>query len=311
MLRHDTKLMESAVALAEELHFSNAARRVGISQPMLTKNIQDLEHSLGGELFFRNRKEVRLTDAGRVYIEQARLALLYGERAFHAARKVMQDVDVVLNIGKSPYTDPFLISMLQSIRLPLFPSLKIQLQSSFSCELVRDVLSGILDLAIVTEPPESSLLTKVKVAESPLYIAMSKHDSLASRNSLSLEAIADRRWILFERRLHPPLYDMVMRLADERKVSPSQIQHITMPEEAFPSVVDGSSIAFLVKAGALLLARHGVTVRPLLESSLLLKTYLASRADNDSRIASEFVRAYMRKGSDINRDRQLKLPMSA
>src|SRR5205823_2992819 len=99
----------------------------------------------------------------------------------------------------SPYTDPFLISMLHSIRLPLFPSLKVQLQSSFSCELVRDVLSGILDLAIVTEPPESSLLTKVKVAESPFYIAMSKHDSLASRNFLSLEAIADRRWILFER----------------------------------------------------------------------------------------------------------------
>jgi hypothetical protein len=68
MLRNDTKLMESAIALAEELHFQRAARGLRISQPMLTKNIQDLESLIGGPLFLRDRKHVVLSDAGRSYV---------------------------------------------------------------------------------------------------------------------------------------------------------------------------------------------------------------------------------------------------
>jgi DNA-binding transcriptional LysR family regulator len=65
--------MESAIALAEELHYQRAARKVGISQPMLTKNIQDLEALIGGPLFIRDRKHVQLSEAGRAFIEQARI----------------------------------------------------------------------------------------------------------------------------------------------------------------------------------------------------------------------------------------------
>ena len=165
--------------LSEELHFSRAAQKMGISQPMLTKNIQDLETLIGGPLFVRDRKNVILNDAGRAYVQQARLALLYGERAVQAARAVMHDADVLLYVGRSPYTDPFLISTLLSIELPLFPRLKIELSSRYSFDLVHDLLAGALDLAIATEPQESPLLTKVQIAESPFYIAMAKRDELA------------------------------------------------------------------------------------------------------------------------------------
>ena len=57
----------------------------------------------------------------------------------------------------------------------------------------------------------------------------------------------------------------------------------------------GECVAFVVKTGALLLARNGVTVRPLEEPALKLKTYSVSRADNESKLVSEFVRTYMRK----------------
>ncbi len=93
MLKNDTKLMESVIALAEELHFGRAARRLRISQPMLTKNIQDAEALIGGPLFLRDRKHVVLSDAGRAYVQQARLSLLYGERAVQSARAVIQNLD--------------------------------------------------------------------------------------------------------------------------------------------------------------------------------------------------------------------------
>lgn len=311
MLKNDTKLMESVIALAEELHFGRAARRLRISQPMLTKNIQDVEALIGSPLFLRDRKHVVLSDAGRAYVQQARLSVLYGERAVQSARAIMQSMDETFHVGRTPYADPFLVSTLLSVQLPLFPRLKIDLVSKFSMNLVDDLLAGVLDLAIANEPPESPLLTCVLVAEQPFYIAMSKREELARHPAISLDQMGGRNWILFERQLHPPLYDAIMQASTQRGIRPLSIQHVTAPEEAFPFVADGSAIAFVVKAGALLVARNGVTVRPLSEPSLNLKTYLVCRADDDSKIASEFVRAYMRKLPDKKKHQQLPLPISA
>lgn len=311
MLRNDTKLMESALALAEELHYSRAARRMRISQPMLTKNIQDLETILGGSLFIRDRKHVVLSEAGRAYIEHARMSLLYSERAVQAARAVMQDSDIPLYIGRSPYSDPFLVTTLLSIHLPLFPRLKIELSSQYSVDLINDLLAGAVDLAIVNQPPESSFTTQVQIAEGPFYIGMSRQDELAKRESVKLEMMSKRKWVMFERRLHPPVYDSILRAAEGRNIVAKSIQTTTVPEEAFPFISEGKALAFLTKTGALLLARNGVTVRPLAEPSLMLKTFLVSRADNDSRVASELVRAYMRKLSLLDKYRQLPLPITA
>ena len=249
MFKNETKLMESVIALAEELHFGRAARRLRISQPMLTKNIQDLESLVGCPLFLRDRKHVVLSDAGRAYVQQARLSLLYSERAVQSARAVMQGMDETFHVGRSPYADPFLVSTLLSVQLPLFPRLKIDLVSKFSMSLIDDLLAGILDLAVANEPPESPLLTCVQVAKQPFYIAMSKRDELARYPSVSLDQMGGRRWILFERQLHPPLYDAVIHAATERGIRPLSIQHVTAPEEAFPFVADGSAIAFVVKTG--------------------------------------------------------------
>jgi DNA-binding transcriptional LysR family regulator len=309
MVRNETRLMESAIALAEALHFSRAARKIGISQPMLTKNIQDLEALLGGPLFIRDRKHVHLSDAGRAYVEQARLSLLYGERAVQAARSVMREVDVPLYVGKSPYIDPFLITTLLSLRLPLFPKLTIELVSQYSVELAHDLMAGAIDLALATEPPESPSLTRVKVTQAPFYIAMSKQHDLAMSRQVSLSMLHGHKWILFERRLHPPVYDKVLSCAEAERSTPKSISHVTAPEEAFPFVADGSAVAFVVKAGALLLARNGVTVRPLTDDSLLLNTYLVSRADNETKLASELVRAFMRKVTEVKTESQLKLPI--
>jgi hypothetical protein len=130
---------------------------------------------------------------------------------------------------------------------------------------------------------------------------MSQRDELADRSAISLSMMANRRWFLFERRLHPPVYDSVVHLAEEQGIHHSQIQHFTAPEESFPSIAEGSGIAFLVKAWALLMARNGVTVRPLAEERLRLRTYLVSRADNESKVASELVRAFMRKMAGLKR----------
>jgi DNA-binding transcriptional LysR family regulator len=310
MAHNHMRFMVAAIALAEELNFSRAAKKVGVSQPSLTRTIYELEAYVGGPLFERNRKTVRVNDAGRAFVEEARMAIFHEERAFQSARAVMHDAEVVLNVGRSPYTDPFFTTTLLSLRLPLFPKLRIELSQQFSYDLAHEVLSGGLDLAIVTEPPESRRLTTVKIAEAPFYIAMEEDDELAYEDSVTLDMLAGRPWVLFERRMHPPVYDAVMHLAQQRRILPSKIHHIVVPEDAYPFIADDDAVAFVVKSGAFRIARDDITVRPLDESSLLLKTYLASRAEEKSKVVSELVRSFMRKLSTFTKVAPFSLPVS-
>lgn len=307
----EIRLLETVLVLAEELHFSRAAQRLGIDQSTVSRRIDELEGELGYRLFERNHQIVELTEAGRKFVEEARLALLHVERAVQSGRSANENAEAVLNVGRSPYTDPFLVTTLLSVKLPLYPQLKIELSQQFSCDLIHEILAGSLDLAIVAEPPESRRLTTVKIAESPFYIAMSEEDELACERSVTLDSLAGRPWVIFERRMHPPVYDAVMHLAQERKVVPARVQHIVVPEDVFPFIADGEGVAFVVKSGAIRIARDGITVRPLAEERLMLKTYLASRAEERSKVVSELVRAFMRKLSTFTKVRPFSVAVSA
>jgi DNA-binding transcriptional LysR family regulator len=311
MARPEIRLLETAIVLAEELHFSRAAERLRVDQSTVSKRIDELESQLGYRLFERDHQTVKLTEAGRKFVAEARLAILHVERAIQSGRAAKEEAEAILNVGRSPYTDPFLITTLLAVKVPLFPQLQIELSQQFSCDLIRDVLAGGLDLAIANEPAESKCLTMVKVAESPFYIAMSEEDDLAYERFITLDSLAGRPWVIFERRMHPPVYDTVMRVALERKIGPAAVRHIMVPEDAYPFIVDGGGVAFVVKSGAIRIARDGITVRPLTEDALTIKTYLASRADERSKVVSELVRAFMRKLSTYNQLRPSPVRMRA
>jgi DNA-binding transcriptional LysR family regulator len=162
-----------------------------------------LETRLGFCLFQRDHQIVTLNDAGRAFIEEARLSVLHSERATQAARAALSNAEVVLRVGRSPYTDPYLISMLLAVRLALFPRLKIEISSGFSCDLVPEVLAGKLDLALATEPPASPMLSMTKVSEAPLYAVLSEVNELAGYQTLKLDQLNGKEWILFSRGVHP------------------------------------------------------------------------------------------------------------
>jgi len=309
MVGNDLKHMEAAVAVAEELSFSRAAKRLHLSQPAITKYISELEESLGMILFIRDHRTVSITEAGRAYVEEARIVLLHAERAVQAARAAGRNVETVLNVGRSPYADPFFTSVLLATRLPLFPRLKLNLSSGFSCDLAHEVLTGELDLALVIEAPLSDLFTSLKIDESPLYVVVSREDDLANFPSISFQQLGHKRWILFQRQSHPPLYDLIQSRAEELKIMPSTLQHFMVPEEAVPLMTHPGGAVIVGKSGGLRIARHGLTMRPLEDERLSASTQLICRADNDSRVLGELVRSFMKRIRHVTIDEQMSLPL--
>ncbi|MGF7183210.1 LysR family transcriptional regulator [Tunturiibacter psychrotolerans] len=306
----DIRLLQAAIAAAEELSFSRAAARIHITQPALSKQIHDLESHPGVPLFNRDNQRVELTDACRAFIEQARLSVLHLERAIHQARSISKGAEAVLHIGTSPSVDPYLLSTLLSIRLPLFPKLMVYRSSNFSAELGRQVMTGELEIALLTAGLSTPRLNFLNIASAPFYVVVRNSNQLAKKREVRLRDCHERPWILFGRHLNPSLYETFMSRAKQESVSPLEIHHITTAEESAHFLAHHDGVAFLTHDGAWRIARNGLAMRPLIDDELRLRTALVTRADDRTRLVSEFVRAVGRKIKSDSDHRQQQLALT-
>jgi len=306
----ETRSMQAAIVLAEELNFSRAAKRLHIEQSMLSRLIAKLESDVGLQLFVRNHQNVEITEAGRRFVEEARHSVLHAERAVLNATAASHGAEEILNFGKSAFTDPFLVTTLQSVRLPLFPGLKVKLWSSYSQELAHKVAAGELDMALVTSVPDAPTLSFLTVAETPLYIALSKEDPLADREELHLENLRSCEWILLGSYVNPHVFEMIRTVASDKGVVAHGQHYVMTAEEASALVLAQKGVAFLPRDAAWRIASEGIAMRPLVEEQLKLVTRLATRSDNKNRLVSEYVRATWRKLSSIAPPQQGSLPLA-
>jgi DNA-binding transcriptional LysR family regulator len=291
----EIRLLQAAVALAKELNYSRAAARLRIEQSTLSKRIVELESQIDLRLFVRNHQTVELTEAGRHFVEEARNAILHAERAVADAKAAMQGADEVLHIGRSVYADPYLVTAIQSIELPLFPGLKVKLWRNFSPELARMVATGNLDLALVLGIPDSPSLSFLSVTESIGYIALPKNDAKAGSVELRLEDLRAHDWILPAPHINPYITEMIQAAASAKNIVAPDSHTFTTAEEASALVLAHKGAAFLTRESAWRISSNEIAIRPLAEERLKLVTSLATRSDDKKRLTSEFVRAVGRK----------------
>jgi DNA-binding transcriptional LysR family regulator len=305
----DFRLLQAAIALSEDLNFSRAAERLHIVQPTLSKQILELETQLGFRLFIRSSQSVEMTDACQPFVKEAKEAVFHAERAVNLARAAAQGAQSVVSIGRSPYVDPYLVSMMSTVTLPLYPDIQLNFTSLLAPELEHRLLSGKLDLAIITAPTETPKLIRTEIAKSSLYVAMSMGDSLATQYNVAIKDLDQRDCILFERSVHPMVYDGIFALASKEHIQFRQVQHVMTAEEAAQMLRDGRRVAILTRTGAWRISEHGITIRPIVDESLMLSTTLVMRSDNHSRLLNEFTRAYMKRLSSKPAS-QLKLKLA-
>ncbi|MBZ5666490.1 MAG: LysR family transcriptional regulator [Acidobacteriia bacterium] len=282
--------------MAEELNFTKAAHRLHITQSALSKQITEVEEQHRFHLFTRNNKRhVELTEVGRIFVEEARSALRHIERAVQLGSAARDGRVNILTIGHSPDADQAWVSALLAIRLPLYPKLRIQLISEFSSELVRSVMAGELDLAFVTAPLENSQITAVAFAQTPLYAVLPQTHAAAQKEQIALQDLANDEWILLARRVHPVVRGAIMDAARREGIAPKHAHDVITAQEAVHLVSEHVGVGILTKPVALAVHADGVLVKPLSDTSLCFQTCVIMRTDDDSRLASEFARSFLRK----------------
>ena len=118
----EIRQLNAVVVLAEEMNFTKAAQRLHISQPALSKQITDLEAEYDIHLFMREKGRVMdLTDAGRAFVADARVAVFRAERALHSARAASEGYDRVLIVGHSSHADQAWLSAILRASTALVP----------------------------------------------------------------------------------------------------------------------------------------------------------------------------------------------
>ncbi len=294
MRKTSAKHLRAAIALAEEGSFSRAAIKLDIGQSALTKQIGFLEQVLGLELFSRLNRQVIPTVEGEAFVEQARLSVEYEERAFQAARAVHDGIEEIIRIGKSPYTDPYFLTQVYSLRLPLFPRFSVQTTTKLAPELAHDVTVGSLDLAFLTGVPTTAQLSSVTVGDQPFFVAMLDEDRLALKYEVECKDLERNSCILFERHVQPFLYDNLLRVAKPASQPGLSLHHMMTAEEGSNLIRRGLGVAVLTQNGAWRIAKNGITIRPL-NCAVRLDTRLTSRADSRSPLVSAFVRGFIKR----------------
>jgi DNA-binding transcriptional LysR family regulator len=308
----EVRHLHAVIVLAEELNFTKAAHRLHITQPALSKQLSELEEVHRFRLFSRDkRRAVELTDAGRIFVQEARSALLHAERAIHLARTTHEGCDRVLVIGHSPYAEPSWISTILAVNLPICPKLQIRLVSQFPGELIRSILACDLHLAIVPEPAADPQITRVPFAQASLCVVLPVTHPMACKEQIALRDLADDEWIVFAKRLQPAVHAAILETAQAEGISPKCTHDMMTAEHAVHLVSENLGVAILPGLSSMFRTEH-VIARPLSNPSLSFETYLIMRADNDSRLVNSFARSFLRKfGPQRISEMQMQLALRA
>ncbi|MEU0480767.1 LysR family transcriptional regulator [Streptosporangium sp. NPDC006013] len=281
-LRHLTAF----VAVAEELHFGHAARRLQMAQPPLSQRIRQLEKELGVQLFERNTRSVRLTSAGRSFLEPARMVLESVDAARRAARAAGRGEYGRVTVGFAGASSHETLPLLTSAVRVSHPGIELVLtgQTYANAALAR-VADGSLDLGFVRLPAAQpatppGVATRV-IDEEELVCAVPSDHRLARHGHIPVSALAGEPFVSFPADTGSSLRDATFLTCAAAGFTPRIVQEAPDSHTVLALVAAGVGVTLTLTS-----CRHiqqtGLVYRPLAGPPIRLRAALAWRTDNPS-----------------------------
>lgn len=284
------------VAVAEELNFTRAAARLNTAQPSLSQQIRQLEKSVGAKLLDRSRQHVALTNAGRIFLQQAKDILARVEHASRLAKRAADGRAGELSVGTFPSADVRILPALRPLLAEHLPDLRLILHSKYAVDPIAGLQSGALDVAFVRGPLEAAGLEYAELLREKLVIVLPSHHPLARRKAIPVQSLDDLPCIAMERRLSPALHDAALELYRAAKIRMHAVSSADNVLGHLKLVQEGLGFALLPDSISALLP-PGVTFRPLACSPVPSVSLLAAwKAGNGSKLVRELVELAHRCG---------------
>ncbi len=277
------------LAVAEEQHFGRAARRLDMSQPPLTEQIQALEQALKVKLFERSRRGAQLTPVGAAILPAVRKFADQLERLELAVREAVAGRSGVLTIGaiSSAMLDvlPPLIERLKSD----YPQLTVSVREIDSVEAIPALETGDIDLAFARLEGELGATVKsLPLAQDRLMVAMPGTHALAASPRVRLAALADEEFVMFSRHVSPVYFDSLVASCRSSGFSPRIVHEVRSVASQVAFVGCGQGVA-LVPASLKKLAPENVVFRPLKENLRVVTTAVAWSTARDNPLVQAVV----------------------
>jgi DNA-binding transcriptional LysR family regulator len=276
------------VAVAEELNFSRAARRLRMAQPPLSVAIRQLEQELGAALFLRSSREVTLTEAGRSFLDGARRTLAEAERAVSDARRAAAGELGSLRLAFS-WSARFetLPALGRAVKTEL-PDLALLTEEMWNSRMPSALRSGSHDVAVALSPEIAGELSYEPIRHEAVVALLSTQHALAGEQAIPLRALAEEDFVLFPRELAPRLHDTLVGLCRRAGFEPK------VRSESFHSgwelgVLAELPIVAIVPASVGRDLPEDVTAVELSEPADRLETDLVWRADDSSATLAAFL----------------------
>jgi DNA-binding transcriptional LysR family regulator len=194
-------------AVAEELNFSRAAERLHMAQPPLSAAIRQLEREVGVDLFTRTTREVKLTDAGRAFLNGARRTLAEADRATEDAKRAAAGELGRLRIGYSWSTRFQTLPALGKAFRAGHPGVEVLTQEMWNAQMAPAFASGTIDVAISLHPEIASELELTPIRKERLIALLPDTHPLADEQAIPLSSLSDWEFVLFPREIAPRLHD--------------------------------------------------------------------------------------------------------
>jgi DNA-binding transcriptional LysR family regulator len=249
--------------LAETLHFGHAAAIHGIAQPPFSLQIQKLERELGTRLFQRNNRHVELTDAGRLFLVEAKRTLAAAERAERVARLAGQGHIGRITIGmvtSASYED--MISAIVRRMGQKYPNVDIALLEMTTPRQLQALQSGEIQIGFVRPPIFEATLATCLVRREPLLLALPSSHPLAQEKEIALQKLAQDPWVMLPSDMGLGLYEQVINVCKNAGFTPKSHQVATQIHTMISLVAAGLGVT-LVPASVSSLRRAGVVYRQL------------------------------------------------
>jgi DNA-binding transcriptional LysR family regulator len=276
------------VAVAEELHFGRAAKRLGIAQPPLSRQIKGLEERLGVELLRRTRRSVELTGSGAALLPAARDLLAQAARVEQAVRRSAAGTAGTIQMGfVGSAAHELLPTLLRRFR-ERYPDASVVPTELSTTEQIAAITRGALDAGLVRLPVESAEVATLRLLEEPLVIALPDFHRFAGRRRLPLAALANEPFVMWGRQLNPPFHDEVISACHDAGFSPNVVQEAGEIPTIVSLVAAGLGVS-LVPASMEQVRTDGVVYLPVQGSGVRIALALAWRRDHASALVRNLV----------------------